>query len=71
MPAWKCSDKCYLKDKNKQIIDYRVDVSNEIPESKIEFFNKYENFILIAEILAYNPSFKTIVQVHSHEVETI
>ena len=39
MPAWKCSDKCYLKDKNKQIIDYRVDVSNEIPESKIEFFS--------------------------------
>ena len=36
MPVWKYNGKCYFNINDKQVIDYRVDLSNEMPEGKID-----------------------------------
>ena len=48
MPIWKYSDKCDFEINDTKVIDYRVDLSNETPEGKIELlsFAKYMPYIM-------------------------
>ena len=48
MPVCNYNDKCYLRINEKKVTEYRVDVSNETPEGKIELFSftKYMPYII-------------------------
>ena len=50
MPAWKYNDKCYLEINDKKVIGYRVDLSNEIPEGKIELFSVTKDMPYIMDL---------------------
>ena len=58
MPVWKYNEKCHLKINDKIIIDYRVDVSNETPEGKIELFSVTKYMPYIMELTFYRYEFE-------------
>ena len=39
MQVWKCNDKCYFQISVKTVIGYRIGLSTETPEGKIELIS--------------------------------
>ena len=58
MPVWKYNDKCYLRVIGKKVTEYRVDVSNETPEGKIEVFSFTKDMPYIMDFTFYRYAFE-------------
>ena len=60
MPIWKYNDKCYPETTDRQVVEYRVDLSTEIPECKIGLFSLSKDMSYIVDLTFYKYEFKAM-----------
>ena len=58
MLVWKYNERYFSKMDDKKVIDYRVGLSNEIPEGKIELFSFTKDMPYITDLTFYKYEFE-------------
>ena len=53
MQVWKYHDKYFTRTNDKTVVEYRVDLSNEIPEGKTEVFSFTKCMPYIMDLIYY------------------